>query len=107
MQDIITSRGIMNSRTKFKEKMVTGLAVLTITAGLALNACDSTDKKEMPGAPASGTATKMSDSDLEKSIKAKLDSDAQLKAADKCRCTVLTKSGNDTEEWKRTLLQDN
>ena len=48
----------MNSRTKLKEKMVTGLAVLTITAGLALNACDSTDKKEMPGSTTSGTTTK-------------------------------------------------
>ena len=62
--------------------MVTGfLTVLTITAGLALSACDSIDKKEMPGSTANGTTTKMSDGDLEKSIKAKLDADAQLKTA--------------------------
>ena len=73
----------MNSRTKIQGKVVTSfLAVLSITAGLALNACDVTDKKELPGSTTSGTTTKMSDSDLEKSIKTKLDSDTQLKAAD-------------------------
>ena len=72
----------MNSRTKFQGKVVTGFfAVLTIVAGLALNACDSPNNREMPGNTTSGTTTKMSDSDLENSIKAKLNSDAQLKAA--------------------------
>jgi osmotically-inducible protein OsmY len=72
----------MNSRTKFQGKVVTGFfAVLTMIAGLALNACDSPNNREIPGSTASGTTTKMSDSDLENSIKAKLDSDAQLKAA--------------------------
>jgi osmotically-inducible protein OsmY len=72
----------MNSRTKFQGKVVTGFfAILTMIAGLALNACDSPNNREIPGSTASGTTTKMSDSDLENSIKAKLDSDAQLKAA--------------------------
>jgi hyperosmotically inducible periplasmic protein len=72
----------MNSRTKFQGKVVTVFfAVLAVTAGLALNACDSTYNKEMSGSTTSGATTKMSDSDLEKSIKAKLDTDAQLKAA--------------------------
>ena len=72
----------MKSRTELRGKVVTiFLAALTIAGGLMLNACDNTYNKDMPGTTTSGAKTKMSDDDLENSIKAKLESDAQLKAA--------------------------
>lgn len=58
------------------------LTVLMVAAGLTLNACEATENKTLPtGSTASGEKAKMSDGDLENTIKAKLESDTQLKAA--------------------------
>ena len=59
------------------------LTILIVASGLVFNGCESTENKaSSTGTNKSVEKAKMSDGDLEKSIKAKLDSDAQLKAAD-------------------------
>jgi hypothetical protein len=64
------------------------LAPLVLSAGLMLSACDKNEpapgSQSAPGAPGMSSApaaNKMSDADLEKAIRAKLESDDALKQA--------------------------
>lgn len=73
----------MNSKTRIQGKLPAFfLLALTISA-LSLGGCDTvTNSTQSTNGTTGGEKAKMSDGDLEKSIKAKLDADAQLKAAD-------------------------
>ncbi len=73
----------MNSKTATPGKLSAFFLLVVIASLFALGGCDTaTNSTQSTNGTKGGEKAKMSDGDLEKNIKAKLDSDTQLKAAD-------------------------